>query len=481
MIVGRKPEIARLEKIYRSKEAEFVVLYGRRRIGKTYLIRQFFENKKGIFFRVTGSQEGSFRKQLSHFAASLSQTFTHGVMIKSPRSWDEAFSTLTHLIETSSTKEKVSIFLDELPWLATPRSGLLEALDYYWNHHWSRNPKIILTVCGSSASWLINNIIYNPGGLHNRCTAEIKLLPFNLAETEAFLLSRGIKLKRSHIIEIYMALGGVPYYLTYVEKGLTATENIQKILCDSNAPLKDEFTKLFKSLFKSANTYAELIRLIAAKKEGISRGELEKKAKLSPGGGRLSAQLKQLEQTNFIVSLVPWGKTRGECYKVIDEFCLFWLSWLAGSKIKERLGDFWTKQIQKPNYQVWAGYAFEAVCHKHITHIIAALKINSAESVSTWRAKNNVAEEIAGAQIDLLIDRNDDAITLCEIKYTDKPFAITKPYAEVLKRKIEVFRKTTKTKKEIFMALICANGVKENSFSKEIISGMLALDALFCD
>ncbi len=478
-LIGRKPEIQRLEKIYQSKEAEFLVLYGRRRIGKTFLIREFFSNKDCLFFQVTGSQKGNLKKQLSHFADSLSETFTHGVPMKPTSSWEESFKTLTQFIEAQQTQDKkdkkdkkIVIFLDELPWLSTSKSGLLDALDYYWNHYWSRNSKIILAVCGSSASWLIKNIIYNAGGLHNRCTAEIKLLPFNLSETEEFLTSQNIKLKRTHILDIYMAMGGVPYYLSYVEKGLTATENIQRILCDSNAPLNDEFTKLFKSLFKNSNVYKELVKLISTKKEGMSRAELEEKSKLSIGGGRLSEQLEQLEQTNFINAYTPWGKERGTYYKVTDEFCLFFLHWLESSKSKERLPDFWSKQTQKPSYQAWAGYAFEAICQKHIAQIISALNIQSAEAVSAWRDK-------AGAQIDLLIDRNDDAITLCEIKYTDTPFSITKSYAEELKRKIEIFKTITKTKKEIFMALISANGAKENQYFTEIINGLVTLDALF--
>lgn len=479
MLIGRKPEIKRLEKVYQSQEAEFVVLYGRRRIGKTFLIRQFFEKKPGIFFQVTGSQKGSLQQQLNHFAVSLSETFTHGVMIESPRSWDPAFKALTQFIEADKSGNRITLFLDELPWLATPRGGLLTALDYYWNHYWARNPKIILVVCGSSASWLIKNIIYNRGGLHNRCTAEIKLNPFNLGETEAFLMSRGITLKPSHILDIYMALGGIPYYLSYVDTGLSAAQNIQKILCDQHAPLKDEFSKLFASLFNNANTYIELIKLIASKREGLSRSDLERLTQLSPGGGRLSEQLKQLEQTNFILSYIPWGKERGEYYKVIDEFCLFWLYWLEGSKIKERLSNFWVQQTQKQSYHAWAGYAFEAVCQKHIEQIIKALNIQSAEKVSTWRVQSKALGALPGAQIDLLIDRNDDAVTVCEIKYTEAPFVITREYADALKRKRDIFKTTTKTKKEVFMALISANGVTENQYFHEIISGLMTLDGLF--
>src|SRR3990167_8641357 len=235
MLIGRQTEIRRLEKIYRSKEAEFVVLYGRRRVGKTFLIKQFFGEKKCRFLKVTGLQKGTLKKQLGHFAEVLSETFSHGIPIKAPSTWENAFQLLNQFIEKSNSKDKMIIFLDELPWLATKRSGLLEALDYYWNQYWSVRNNMILTVCGSSASWLINNIIYNKWGLHNRCTCEIKLDPFNLAETRDYLRSRHCQLNESHIVEIVMALGGIPYYLKYIEPGLTAYENIQHILFDEKA------------------------------------------------------------------------------------------------------------------------------------------------------------------------------------------------------------------------------------------------------
>jgi AAA+ ATPase superfamily predicted ATPase len=477
MIVGRNNEIERLERVYKSREAEFVVLYGRRRVGKTYLIRELFIQKNCQFLRASGLQNGTLKKQLAHFAESLSETFTHGIPIKPPSSWEEAFKTLTQLIVNVNATCKTVIFLDELPWMATRRSGLLAALDYYWNQHWSANAKIILIVCGSSASWLIKNIIYNKGGLHNRCTCEIKLDPFNLVEAHAFLKYKGIKLNKEHVLELYMALGGIPYYLKYVEAGKTAVENIQHILFDKQAPLKDEFKKLFQSLFSDADAYIELIKLIATKKEGVNRAELEVTAKLSSGGGRLSERLKQLSRANFIELYMPWNKERGEYYKVIDEFSLFYLYWLLPGRNKSRLPDYWLKQAQKPVYHVWAGYAFEAVCYKHIEAIIKALGIKTAESVSAWRAIGD-KEKGDGAQIDLLIDRTDNAITLCEIKYTNQPFIIDKKYAEKLRKKVEVFKKVTRTNKQIFLAMVTARGLKETMYAEEMIEGVVTLDDL---
>jgi AAA+ ATPase superfamily predicted ATPase len=478
MIVGRKTEIDRLQKMYQSSEAEFAVLYGRRRVGKTFLIREFFQNKKCHFIQATGIQKGTLRKQLSHFSEALSTTFMQNVPIKEPESWEEAFKTLTRLIETASPLKKTVIFLDELPWMVTRRSGMLEALDYYWNHTFSRNRNIILIVCGSSASWLIKNIIYNKGGLHNRCTCEIKLNPFNLAETDEYLKSRKVRLNKNHVLQLYMAFGGVPYYLKYVEPHNTAIENIQKILFDSMAPLKDEFKKLFDSLFEDSEAYIELMLLIARKKEGLTRSEIESSSKLSRGGGRLTQRLKQLMQTNFIESYLSLDKARGEYYKVIDEFCLFYTYWLLLARDKKLMKDHWLKQTQKPIYYVWAGYAFEAICYKHIDQIIKALHIKTAENISSWRwVKRNSKE--GGAQIDLLINRSDDAITVCEIKYTDQLFLIDKSYAKKLQNKIDVFKHKTKTNKQIFIAMISAKGLKQSIYADELISSVVTLEHLF--
>ncbi len=276
-----------------------------------------------------------------------------------------------------------------------------------------------------------------------------------------------------------MALGGIPYYLTYIKKGLSASENIQKILCDHSAPLKDEFTKLFYSLFSSAEAYIELMKLIGSKKEGVSRRELDKLTTLSQGGGRLTERLKQLKQTHFIEAYIPLKKEKSEYYKVVDEFCLFYLYWLQKNQSRRLVDNFWINQTQKPLYHVWAGYAFEAVCYKHIRQIINALNIPSAESISAWRSRPNPKEETVGTQIDLLIERSDDAITLCEIKYTEQPFILQKFYVDTLKAKIKTFRKITKTKKQLFLALISANGLKENAYSSEMIDATADLEDLF--
>lgn len=477
MIIGRKKEQKLLEKAYRSKEAEFITIYGRRRVGKTFLIRSFFAEKNCTFFHTTGLQKGSTATQLQKFADALSQTFFYNVPVEKPKNWSEAFNRLNQII--APIEGKVVIFLDELPWLATKKSGLLTELDYQWNKNWSAMSKVILVVCGSSASWLIQKIIYNKGGLHNRTTIEIELLPFSLSEADEFLKSRAINLNQKHVLNLYMALGGIPFYLKYVEPALTAEQNIQDIFFTKKAPLQDEFTKLFDSLFDGADAYKELIRLISKKKNGVARSELAAETELSHGGGgRLSQRLKNLCATGFIEEFTPWGKTKGEYYKLIDEFSLFYLHWIENHE-GQFPKDYWLDQSQKPAYHAWAGYAFEAVCMKHIDAIVQALGIRSAKAISTWRYVPKKKSPEKGAQIDLVIDRSDHAMNLCEIKYTEQPFALDKQSAEKLQHAVKLFKQRTKTDKQLFLSLVSANGIKDTMYSEELISSTATLQDLF--
>ncbi len=476
MIIGRKKEQFWLGRAYSSTESQFITVYGRRRVGKTYLIREFFKGKPVHYVHVTGAQHGTLDEQLENFVAAVSKAFKGGSPLRMPRNWREAFEMLER--EMEKVKGKIVLFFDELPWLVTPKSGLMSLIDFYWNNRWAGTNNMIFIACGSSASWLLKNIIYNRGGLHNRTTLEINLLPFNLMETKEFLESKKVKLTEQHILSLYMAVGGIPYYLDYVIPGTTTQQNIQQLFFDFNAPLRDEFRKLFDSLFDGADAYKELIRLIAKNKEGLSRGELVSSAKHSETGGLLTKRLAELCEAGFLKKYLPWGKTVGVYYQVIDEFCLFYLHWVEGHSGHSFDADHWVIQSQRPGYYAWAGYAFEAVCAKHIHNIIRGLGIKTVNAIAAWRYVPKSRNE-RGAQIDLVIDRIDNAITLCEMKYTSQPFAIDKEYAAVLTNKIEIFRKRTKTTKQLFLTMVSANGLKETIYSEELVSGFVTLEVLF--
>jgi AAA+ ATPase superfamily predicted ATPase len=482
VIIGRKPEKKLLDSVFNSKAAEFIAIYGRRRVGKTYLIRQFFAKKKCIMLQAVGILNGDIREQLQNFTDSVSEAFYDNIEIKPPASWGEAFKMLTRKIQQIDSKNKIILFLDELPWMATPRSGLLESLDYYWNKYWSDMPNVKLIICGSSASWILRKIIYNKGGLHNRITNKINLKPFNLSETREYLISKSCTFSQRQIAEIYMCMGGVPYYLKNISNDLSATQNINNMCFRSDGLLFDEFNKLFASLFNDAESYTELIRIIAQKRYGIRRSDLEKEVKLLSKGGGLTDRLRDLEEAGFIISFLPIQKQeRGLYYKVTDEYALFYLKWIEPEKKSflkaEPESDYWKYKFHTPAWYSWAGLAFELLCYKHISNIRKHLDIAGDARVGTWseQSKNNSQ----GAQIDLLFDRNDDALTICEIKYTTEPFVINKDYSKNILQKKVAFIASTKTKKQIIIALISAEGIKENSYSKDLISRVMTLDDFF--
>ena len=480
MIVGRKRELKYLEKAFNARKSQFITVYGRRRVGKTYLITEFFLQKDCIFLHVTGLQEGDMKEQLDVFRKALFIAFPSLVQLFFPlRSWSEAFEVLTREIEKSD--KKVVIFLDELPWLATQRSGLLKMIDLYWNNRWAKMKNVIFVACGSSASWILEKIIYNKGGLYNRTTRELEIKPFNLAESKEFLSECcGISYTDTQVLSLYMAVGGIPFYLEYAEAGLSAAENIQNMFFEEGASLAYEFHKLVESIFDDASSYIELIRIIAGKREGLSRAEIVKENdELGEDGGGLTDKLNDLVEAGFTHKYLPLGRIkRGEYYRLTDEFCLFYLYWVEKRKPTATTENYWVKKQQTPEYRAWSGYTFETICLRHARQIVRALNIQAAAEISSWRYIPTSKSE-RGAQIDLVIDRDDDAITLCEIKYTDKPFILNKSFKEAIWRKVEVFRQQTKTRKLIFVALVASNGVRNSVYLKNLVHNIVTLEDLF--
>lgn len=482
MIIGRADEKERLSRILGSKSAEFLAIYGRRRVGKTFLIRNFFTDK-GVYFELTGEKDAVYKMQLENFHRSVQETFRPDLPIKKPETWKEAFSILTTFIKAQSKKKQVIIFFDELPWMATKRSGLIQALDYEWNSQWSHIGNLILIVCGSAASWILEKLIHAKGGLHNRITHTIHLKPFNLEEAALYLKSRGINLKPMQLLELYMVMGGVPHYLRQVEKGKSATQIIHSLCFKKDGFLFSEFDRLFKSLFDHSEVHNRIIREIVKKRNGTSREELLKATGFS-SGGTFQKRLLELEESGFIDIFVPFGKRKKDIHiKVIDEYTLFFLHWIAPVAKKRSIGynpNYWLNVSKEPQYRIWAGYAFEAVCMKHADRIIKSLGIeNLAGEIGTWRYIPSPKSKETGAQIDLLIDRSDNSINICEIKFSDNKFSINKNYAKNLINKMKVFEEKTKTKKQVFLTMITTMGIKKNIWSEDLVDSEVTLNNFF--
>ena len=486
-IVAREGQIKRLCEFLKSNKPEFMAVYGRRRVGKTFLINQYFQSKECVFFTVTGIRKGTFKSQREVFCQRLSEIFFKGLPIEAPATWRKCFNLLQKALNdlkeiSGNDNRKIVLFLDELPWLNTPRSGLLQALEYFWNQYWCNDPRVKLVVCGSLSSWIIKNVIDNTGGLYNRVTYRMEIQPFNLREVKQFLDYKKIGLNERHILSLYMAIGGVPLYLDQVKKGKSADQVIDELCFSKQGLLFDEIHELFKSLFDYSEIYVALTREIAKHRYGISKTVLRKKfEKLQ--GGRLNTHLEDLENTGYIASFLPYGnKQKGVYYKISDEYTYFYFSWIEPhlqliKKLREA-NNFWTEMVKTPRYAAWKGYAFEAVCMQHLPEIMKALGISSICVPWTWRYVPKNKKE-SGAQIDLLFDRPDDVITLCEIKCTQAPYKLNKSEAEILKNRIHVFQEQTQTQKQIFLALISASGFEPTAYSEEMVAKSVELKDFF--
>ncbi len=486
-LFGREREVAALEEISGSGRAEFFAIYGRRRVGKTYLIRQFFRQRAAPYFEFTGQKDASLEVQLGNFREALETTFYGSRRIPPLDSWSNAFKTLSAALETEPAPNEAAravVFLDELPWMAVPKSGLIQALDHIWNTQLSKRRQIILIVCGSAASWIINNLIQAKGGLHNRVTRQMRLLSFTLPQTRDYLAASKVKIGLRPAIELYMAIGGVPHYLNQVERKLSVAQNIAKLCFSETGMLRTEFTRLFASLFGESEAYEKIVRSLATRREGIRREELLESLR-AESGGSINRRLKELEEAGFIVRLTPYNKrTRDAAYRIIDPYVYFYLSWIdkAPSGAFAGAGEkFWLQKIRTPAYLAWGGYTFENLCLTHFNLIEQALGLTHvASAVGSWRyspPKKTAGQR--GAQVDLLFDRDDGVISICEIKFSTEPFSITKAYAKELKDKLEAFASVTRTRKDLRLVLITSAGFKPNTWSEGLVDIALDAETLF--
>lgn len=475
LFIGRKSELLILKDALESREAEMVAVIGRRRIGKTFLIQQAYKDL--IQFEITGIQNAPRTEQLTNFAFRLGEASHASLPIQTPKNWLEAFILLINWLKTQDQEKKKIVFFDELSWLATPNSGFLRGLGFFWNS-WAVKENIVVVICGSAASWMIQKVVNNKGGLHNRITRRIYLSPFSLSETEEYLKSRHLSFNRYQITELYMAMGGIPHYLKEIKPGRGVIQNIDHICFSKNGLLNDEFSRLYVSLFANADNHIAIIRTLAQSHQGLTRKKIVQGSKL-PEGGRLSTILEELEQSGFISSYFPFGKKKKEkLYRLTDEYSLFYLKFIE-DKRKEGL-QTWQHLSQTPAYRSWSGYAFESIWLKHILQIKQALGISGVYSQTSSFYKKGTSDE-EGVQIDLLIDRNDGIINVCEIKFSDTEFTIQKTYAQHLRNKARIFRESSKTKKQLMFTMLTTYGVNHNQHSLGYIENVLTLDDLFAD
>lgn len=457
-MVGRKEEQRLLHELALSGESEFVVIYGRRRVGKTYLVRETFGND--FFFSYTGIANISAGQQRGEFAKALRE---HGWMPKGggadvPNNWFDAFDALRALLTKASTKDRLLLFIDEMPWMDNKKSDFIPAFEHFWNGWASGRKNIMLIVCGSATSWITKKIFRNKGGLYNRTTRQIALKPFTLAECVEYYNSRGIAMNTQDVIESYMIFGGIPYYLRMMEKRYSLALNVDRIcFCDA-APLRHEFDRLMDTLFANPVKYLQVLEALHRKNKGLTRETIANLIAFG-NGGNLTRILLELEECGFIRRYKPFGKLKnGALYHLSDPFIAFHLTFIR----KADSENFWSSYIDNTGHRAWSGYAFEQVCLAHIGQIKKALGISGIHTdVSSWISRGDGR----GAQIDLVIDRTDKTINLCEIKFAKGPFEIDRAYDLTLRGKIEVFRNETKTRKALHLTMITTYGVKPGKYA----------------
>ena len=472
MVIGREKEIKKLQELYNSDSAELVALYGRRRVGKTFLIDQVFEDK--ITFRHAGLspiESSTMKEQLVHFHRSLKQFGWTDEKV--PTSWQEAFYMLEDLLTEKADKStRVVVFIDEIQWMDTPRAKFMTGFEAFWNGWACHRRNIMVIVCGSSSSWILDHLVNNHGGLYDRVTCTIKLKPFSLKECEEFFQYKGVVMSRYDITQAYMIVGGIPFYLRCFEKTLSLPQNIDAILMSEDAVLKDEYDKLFSSLFVNAEGMKAIVRAISSKNRGLTRKEILD-ATGTEDSGEFSKRLNALISGGFILKYSSFGNgKREDFYKLVDSFCLFYLKFMKVNKRKS-----WINIEDSRPVTVWKGYAFENVCWNHVSQIKDALKIGGvATEESLWSKRGN--DETDGTQIDLIIDRRDHVVNMCEIKFYSEDFAVDKDYHMTLERRKRLLREVISKKSVIHNILITTYGLKHNEYYSDFIN-TVTLDDLF--
>ncbi len=467
-MIGRIQEVAALREAATADRSRFVVIYGRRRVGKTFLIREAFDYR--FTFSHTGMETGSMADQLESFHESLIDQGMNPCEV--PKNWIQAFGLLKRFLKASTDERKV-VFIDELPWMDTPRAKFVSALENFWNGWCSARKDIVLIVCGSATSWMIKKVLKNKGGLFNRANRVIYLKPFTLGECEAYVRERGLSMGRRELAEGYMVFGGAPYYWSLLERSLSLAQNIDRLCFTQGGELTVEFKRLYASVFKRSEKHVKIVEVLGSRKSGMTREEIVASVGLKDSG-KFSRILEELEESGFIRIYSPIGRVkRGSIYQLVDAYTLFYLTFMRGKPISR--SGYWLDGVGSGERLAWEGVAFERVCMWHEREIKSALGIAGVSTnVCAWRS----ARRNGGAQIDLLIDRKDGVINVCEVKFGTGEFSIGAKYAGELENKLSVLGEETQTDKSLHLTMITVSGVKRNEYSY-LVHSQVRLDDLF--
>lgn len=476
-IIGREIEQQQLGRLLDSKEAEFLVVYGRRRVGKTFLIRNYFKDQFSFYHTALSplelEEKDLLQAQLENFASSLRR---YGAEIdKLPKSWLEAFDMLIDLLKLKSPSEKIIVFMDEMPWLDTPKSSFVTAFEHFWNGWAAGQDNLLLVACGSATTWIVDKLLANKGGLYNRVTREMHLSPFTLKECEEYYQEHGVVMDRYDQVQCYMAIGGIPYYMSFIEPGYSLAQNLDHLFFTKNGKLTLEFSRLFGSIFSSPEPYKQIIRLLGNCREGLKREDIAQHLNMS-SGGTLSKLLEALVVSDFVTRYQYFGKSKREVYyKLTDFYSLFYIRFVE--KQRNMKVDFWQNNQLTPSVTAWRGLAFEDVCLVHIDQIRKALGILGIQAdYSPWHYVGEGKKKVA--QIDLLINRSDRIVNICEMKFCVNTYRMDKEAEANMRNKIQAVMDTLRGRRAIHPVLVTTYGPAKNAYSGKI-QNVVTMDDLF--
>lgn len=470
-IFARDKEISELESLYKSGRSEFAIIYGRRRIGKTFLINSVFSNR--MSFHYTGGRNVPQDRQLLNFANAL-QKFSESPFFPVFKDWFEAFNALAKYLESTNRAQKKVIFIDEMPWIDTVNSNFVTALENFWNSWAALRDDILFIACGSATSWMVDKLVDNQGGLHNRITSRIYLRPFYLEECEQYLKGKNCFWERYQIVQCYMILGGIPFYLSLLDPTKPLAENIDNLFFSGNAKLDGEFDELYNALFNSADNYVKVVRILAEKREGLTRQEILDKSKIS--GGTLTKILKNLERCDFIIGYSKFKTaSKNVLYRIVDFYTLFYFKHLENNRSYDK--QYWTHISATNKINAWQGYSFELVCLTHVDQMKKSLGVSGILiNCCSWRS--NEDSEFGKAQIDLLLVRPDKTMYVCEMKFAPEDYVITKSEEEKFRRRMAILKAETNTKYSMIPTFVTPYGILRNSHSAFVMND-LKLEDLF--
>ena len=476
IIIGREREMSELQRSMESDRSEFIIVYGRRRVGKTYLVDNFFNYEYDFSF--VGGHRLTKQKQLKNFAKAMKK-YAHLQQLPKYASWDDAFDALEDLMESLPENKRKVIFFDEMPWIDTPLSEFVDALETFWNGWAARRRDIVFVASGSSTSWMMDKLVENQGGLHGRITNNIYVRPFTLNEAEQYMHSRGAAWDRYQLLQTYMVIGGIPFYYSLLNVKESLVQNIDRLFFRKNGELRTEFEELFSALFSNTEKYTNVVRLLNGRREGMTREEIEKATGIDKSV--LATVIRNLERSDFILRYSQFGnKTKGAIYRLVDFYTLFYYRFIDGFNAQDE--EWWSHNFQSPAVEAWEGLSFELLSLMHLTQIKKKLGISGmATSASSWRyvpSKEEKASGEKGAQIDLLIDRADRIINLCEMKFSVKPYKITDSYESALRYRMSLFQEKAKTAKTLTYTFVTTFGVA-NAIGHSIVSSEVTMDDLF--